>query len=857
MDSAIMNNFLSQLWQDQALFILALDVNGRVTYANAKAQQRFGDSKGILVGANWFDLTVLPEDRPMVQARFLAMMKGEMENLMQISDVDVVAADGARLRILWSNHLLRDSGGVVTGLLSFGQDITEQRRTQFRLELQQATARIVDESETFSAAVEKFLRLACEQFDWDFGEVWLYEKSRQAMVWQSCFEHGTGDYRRFCELSQNSAYAMGHGVPGIVWQSGNPLWIENVVDNPTFLRREEAKRIGLHCAFGFPVRVGDTVAGVINFLSRRIQPPDEGLIKLFDSIGVQLGNYYQRKTMEAQMQIWTELFRNSGEPIMVLDTATRILAVNEAFTRLTGYPAAEIVGENPGRLWVEQRQAFASPEFWADLNQTGSWQGELRCRQKDGTEYLRGISAARIRDAQGLPAHYIVTFTDDRERKAAEERIRYLVYHDTLTGLPNRALLFERINMAVAQAGRSKKLVVLFSIDIDRFKVINDSLGHQIGDELLRQVAQGLRQCLREEDTLSRPGGDEFVILFPNIGELNAVVPIAEKVARTVRQPIRVNGREFNLTASIGISVYPNDGADRDALLKNADAAMNFAKETGRNQYHFFTKDLSRIVTERLKTEINLRQALERQEFLLHYQPQIDIRTRRVAGLEALIRWNQPDEGLIPPGKFIPLAEESGLILPVGDWILGEAAQQWRQWSQAGLPPVTMAVNISAIQFYQHDFLEKISRLVKECGLESYLEIEVTEGVMMKDIAVTLDIMHKLKAIGCKLSIDDFGTGYSSLGYISRFPLDKLKIDQSFVRAMLTSQTNMAIVDTIIRLANNLHLRVIAEGVETAEEMAALAARRCDEVQGYYFAKPMPAEELSRWWSDWNRAVRA
>ena len=492
----------------------------------------------------------------------------------------------------------------------------------------------------------------------------------------------------------------------------------------------------------------------------------------------------------------------------------------------------------------------------AELNKAGIWQGEIRLRRKDAQEFLLGLSVVRIRSAQGLPSHYMATFADDRERKAAEQRIQYLVHYDSLTGLPNRTLLFDRIGTALAQAQRRRQLVVVFSIDVDRFKVVNDSLGHDIGDEVLRHMSQRLRNCIREEDTLSRPGGDEFVMVFANIGELNAIAPIAEKVARTVRMPIHVKGREFNLTASIGISIYPNDGADRDTLLKNADAAMNFAKETGRNQYHFFTPDLSRIVSDRLKIETNLRKALERQEFILYYQPQIDIRTRRVVGLEALIRWNQPEEGLIPPGKFIPMAEESGLISPVGDWILNEAARQWREWSRAGLPPVTLAVNISAIQFYQADFLEKVSRLVKECGMDSFLEIEVTEGVMMKNIAVTLDTMHKLKAIGCKLSIDDFGTGYSSLGYISRFPLDKLKIDQSFVRAMLTSQINMAIVDTIIRLANNLNLKVIAEGVETEGELAALASRHCDEVQGYYFARPMPAVELVSWWEQWNKELQ-
>ena len=856
MDSEFVKRFMNQLGNDDNLFVVALDNTGTVTYANAKARERFCNPPGKLIGAKWVDLAILPEDRSRVNERFAALLAGKLDGLAQIGDVDMLACDGSRLRILWSNHLLRESDGTISGILGFGQDITEQRRVQFRLGLHQAVARIIGESESYRQAVEHFLRLICEQFDWDFGEAWIYENKRKAMIWHSCHGHGPGYYTRFREISQAMEYEMGYGIPGVVWQSGQPVWIEDVMKNPTFLRREEAARIGLHCAFGFPVRVGDSVVGVINFLSHRIQSPDVGMIELFDSIGIQLGNYYQRKKAEYQLRIWDEIFRSSSEAMMILDTEPRIVSVNAALTELTGYAAEEIIGEKPELLWTDRQEEIFSADFLAELNKAGIWQGESRVRRKDAQEFLLGLSVVRIRSAQGLPSHYIATFADDRERKAAEQRIQYLVHYDSLTGLPNRTLLFDRIGTALAQAQRRRQFVVVFSIDVDRFKVVNDSLGHDIGDEVLRHMSQRLRNCIREEDTLSRPGGDEFVMVFANIGELNAIAPIAEKVARTVRMPIHVKGREFNLTASIGISIYPNDGADRETLLKNADAAMNFAKETGRNQYHFFTPDLSRIVADRLKIETNLRKALERQEFILYYQPQIDIRTRRVVGLEALIRWNQPEEGLIPPGKFIPMAEESGLISPVGEWILTEAARQWREWSRAGLPSVTLAVNISAIQFYQADFLEKVSRLVKECGMDSFLEIEVTEGVVMKNIAVTLDTMHKLKAIGCKLSIDDFGTGYSSLGYISRFPLDKLKIDQSFVRAMLTSQINMAIVDTIIRLANNLNLRVIAEGVETEGELAALAARHCDEVQGYYFARPMPAAELVSWWERWNKDLQ-
>ncbi len=845
---------MDQLWNDDKLFIVALDCAGQVTYANAKAEERFCDANGRLVGAKWLDIAFLPEDRVKGQERLASLLAGEIEKISPVGDEDLIAHDGTRLRIQWSRHLLHDDGNKIVGVLSFGQDISEQKKAQFRLGLHQEVARIIGTSHSFEQAVETFMQTVCEQFGWDFGETWLYEKQREIMVWHSGWSREK--YAAFQAISQNFIYPIGHGLPGVVWKFGKPLWIEDVSKNLTFLRREAAGEIGLHASFGFPIRVGGTIVGVIDFLSHRIQSPDEGLIELFDSVGIQLGNYYQRIKAEAQLKIWDELFRNSAEAMMILDADLEFLAVNDAFTRLTGYAPEDVAGEKLELLRAERQEEDFYRTVLDLLHKTGNWQGEAWVRGKDGEEYLQGLHVIRIRNDKGLPTHYIATFNDNSERKAAEEKIRYLVHHDALTGLPNRTLLFDRIGMAIAQAHRNKQFVVVFSIDVDRFKVINDSLGHDIGDGLLLQMARRLQKCIREQDTLSRPGGDEFVMVFPNVSELSAIVPIAEKIATTMRLPIWIKDREFNLTASIGISVYPNDGIDRETLLKNADAAMNFAKETGRNQYHFFTMDLSRTVSDRLRIETNLRKALDREEFVLYYQPQIDIRSRRVVGMEALIRWNQPEEGMVPPGKFIPMAEESGLILPVGDWILDKAARQWREWNEQGMPWVTLAVNISAHQFYQADFLEKISRQVKQNGLDSFLEIEVTEGVMMKNIPVTLDIMHKLKAIGCKLSIDDFGTGYSSLGYISRFPLDKLKIDQSFVRAMLTSNINMAIVDTIIRLANNLHLKVIAEGVETEAELKALQVRNCDEIQGYYFASPMPMEDLLPWWRQWNKENR-
>lgn len=852
MESTIIQGYMSQLWNDDSLFIVALDSAGRVTYANDKTASLFCNSAGALSGENWIEIAVPSEERPAVHARYQAMMTGKLDPVSQVGDVDVVTCQGARLRILWSNHLLRDSDGKITGILSFGQDITEQKQAQFRLSLHQDVARIIGESDSFAEAVTMFMRIVCERFGWDFGEIWMLDAMKNVMVWNSCWQQNPEQDSWFEERSKKMTFDKGIGMAGVVWERGRPTWVENVTENPVFLRRDDAKKVGLHAAFGFPIWVGDSVVGVIDFLSHRIQSPDTGMIELFDSVGIQIGNYYQRKKVEAQLRIWDEMFRSSGEAMMITDAGAKVLTVNEAFTRLTGYAPEEVVGLSPGLLKSERHDHSFYKEFLGSLNESGYWQGEIWIRRKDGEEKLQGLTVSRTRNEKNIATHYIATFTDNSDRKAAEERIHYLVHHDSLTGLPNRTLLADRLNMAIARANRSERHVVVFSIDVDRFKVVNDSLGQDIGDVLLRHMAQRLKNCVREEDTLSRTGGDEFVIVFPNIEDIGSVVPIVEKISNIVRMPIKVGDMDFNLTASIGISVYPNDGTDRETLLKNADIAMNFAKEAGRNQYHFFTTDLNRIVSDRLHIETNLRKALERKEFSLHYQPQIDIRTRRVVGVEALIRWHQPEEGLIPPGKFIPVAEESGLIVPIGDWILAKASSQWREWSAIGMPPITLAVNISAIQFYQSDFLEKIARNVKDCGLDSFLEIEVTEGVMMKNMPITLDIMHKLKAIGCKLSIDDFGTGYSSLGYISRFPIDKLKIDQSFIRVMLASKINMAIVDTIIRLGNNLNLQVIAEGVETEEELSALAAHNCDEVQGYFFARPMPVDELIPWWKKWN-----
>ena len=407
-------------------------------------------------------------------------------------------------------------------------------------------------------------------------------------------------------------------------------------------------------------------------------------------------------------------------------------------------------------------------------------------------------------------------------------------------------MLSDRLDLAIAHAKRSGyKCAVLF-LDMDRFKNINDALGHSIGDQLLKSVATRLKECVREVDTVARMGGDEFVVVLDGMAETDDILTVAQKMFHSLSQPYEVEGHNIRATPSIGISVYPEDGADRESLIMNADSAMYHTKENGRNDFKFFVSDMKAKATEKLFIESDLRKALEHGQFVLHYQPQVDIRTGHIIGAEALIRWNHPMAGLISPAKFIPIAEESGLIVPLGEWVLNEACRQNLAWQKTGLPPISIAVNLSAVQFRQQNLCQLISKVLSDTGLDPhYLELELTEGLVMSNTDSAVATLNCFKEMGVHISIDDFGTGYSSLSYLKHFPIDYLKIDQSFVRDITTNPDDAAITTAIINMAQGLNLKTIAEGVETADQLAFLRLHSCDVVQGYYFSKPVPATEFA------------
>lgn len=557
----------------------------------------------------------------------------------------------------------------------------------------------------------------------------------------------------------------------------------------------------------------------------------------------------ERKQAEEQLQLWGHVVATTSNGIVITGPAHQgypIISVNPAFERITGYSAEEVVGKNGRFLHSADPNQPELDRLRAALREARECHVVLRNYRKDGSQFWNELFVAPVRDAGGKVTHFIGVQNDISDHKAYEERLEYQANYDDLTRLPNRTLLQDRLKHAIAQARRNGYLVAVMFLDLDRFKMVNDSLGHGAGDVLLQTMAERLKASVRKGDTVARLGGDEFVLVLENLSQENHAAMVAGKVLETMRQPFTLEEQEIFVTCSIGISLFPKDGDDRQTLLKNADIALHRSKEGGRNTIQFYAAEMNVRTLERLTLENHLRRALERRELVLHYQPQVDLSTGRMVGLEALLRWQHPELGIISPAEFIPLAEEIGVIVPLGEWALRQACTQMKTWQDEGLPALPVAVNLSARQFIQAGLTELVGRTLEETGLEArYLELEITESLLMKDMEGAVVTLRALKAMGLGLAIDDFGTGYSSLSYLKRFPLDRLKIDQSFVRDITTDPDDAAIALAVIAMAHSLRLKVIAEGVETEAQLTFLRTRGCDEIQGYYFSPPLPAEEMA------------
>ena len=551
-----------------------------------------------------------------------------------------------------------------------------------------------------------------------------------------------------------------------------------------------------------------------------------------------IARYAASHSAEEQLALYRKIFENFSEGILITDARRRIVAVNQAFATITGYSLAEVAGRHPGMLNADRTSASEYRALWRAVRQGGQWQGEVWYRTKGGEQRPQWLSIRAVPDNSGAVSNYIAVFSDLTERKAEQDRISFLAQHDPLTGLPNRHLLGDRLTQALASATRHASQVALLFLDLDRFKVVNDSLGHRVGDLLLCSVAARLKALLREEDTVARIGGDEFVFVIPHLNRPEMPAHVAQKIIWAMTEPHDIEGGRFTIGASVGISLFPHDAGDGDTLIRNADSAMYKAKARGGNCYEFYTANMTSRAMERLVLENSLRTGLERGEFVLFYQPQISLATGRIAGAEALIRWSHPKLGVVQPDRFIPVAEETGLIVDIGDWVLRSACRQNKLWQKQGLPAIPVSVNVAARQC-RPEFAAAVRDALAESGLEArYLELELTETTLMGDVG---EVLHELKAIGVALSIDDFGVGYSSLSYLKRFPIDNLKIDKSLIAEIGIGDRNSSIAGAAISLAHSLALTVTAEGAYAGWQARYLRERGCDLVQGYYFSRPVPA----------------
>ncbi len=643
---------------------------------------------------------------------------------------------------------------------------------------------------------------------------------------------------------------IGRGSCGTSAALGEPVIVEDIHTHPYWAPYVHlAEQANLRACWSIPFKdEKGQVLGTFGIYYAKPRVPTRDELELISELARIAGLAVQRVHADTKLRQAATVYESTREGVVITDLTPRILGINRAYTEITGYQEAEVLGHNPNLLKSGRQDGAYYQGMWESILQTGHWQGEVWNRRKNGELFPQWLTISTVNDSEGLPTHYVGVMTDISQLKRSEEQLDHLAHHDPLTGLPNRLLLQSRLEHALERAERHRQRVAVLYIDLDRFKKINDSLGHPVGDELLQALSLRMSERLREQDTLGRLGGDEFLLILEDLDRAEYVAGVAQNLIKLLERMFKLpSGHEVFVGASIGISLFPDDGRTVTELIQHADVAMYQAKESGRNAYSFYTPALTHAANERLELEARMRRGLAQGEFVLHYQPQLDMKTGALIGCEALVRWNTPEEGMISPARFIPLAEETGLIVPLGEWVLQTACAQARTWLDAGFPPLLMAVNLSVRQLQQRDVVKRIAIILAQAGLPaSHLKLELTESMIMGQGEKAIDLLHAIKALGVSLSIDDFGTGYSSLAYLKRFPIDEVKIDQGFVRDIPHDTSDMEIASAIIGMAHGLKLKVMAEGVETEAQLDFLARQGCHAYQGFLFSRPVPEDEFVR-----------
>ncbi|MDP3672853.1 MAG: EAL domain-containing protein [Telluria sp.] len=791
----------------------------------------------------------------------LAVLEGITRTRTETFEYRIIRPDNEVRWIKLNAHFIpgsAPSAGMIDGLLT---DVTEQRRIDQALIRSNRALRAIHACNTVimqAADEDRLLHGICD----------VVVGAGYRMAWAGVLQDDAdgpivpiavaGEHQGYMGCIQD-ALQLGVRDTGTIGESLRtrmPSVSNRLADDPRLATwRSYALERGYRSKIALPLFEGKQVFGVLNVYGEEENAFDHDEVRLLqglaERITVAIQSYRDRRARqdaEAGLRVRQRAIEACANPILIASASAPdypVEYVNPAFEQVIGYGAAEVIGKGMLRLCRADMQQPGMQEIQAAQAQQRAGHAVICEYRKDGTLIWVDVYVSPVLDESGAVTHFVMAMYDITDAKNYEAELEYQSNYDTLTGLANRNLLQDRTNQALARAACDARQVWLVGINLDRFKFVNDTLGREAGDAVLRMVSQRLQKVLRPTDTVARVAGDDFVLVLSEAADENLATSTVRAVMESVAQALTIEGHDYFLTCSAGIAVYPSDGDNAETLVKHADLAMHRAKEMGRNNFQFYTAAMNQRAMDRLRLEGDLRHALQRNELLLHYQPQVDLRTGRIVGAEALLRWQHPQLGMIAPDRFIRIAEESGLIVSIGTWVMRTACLQNTAWHDAGFGPLRIAVNLSGNQFYQADLALSVAMILADTGLApNYLDIELTEGMVMHDIGQAVEIMRSLKALGVTLSIDDFGTGYSSLSYLKRFPIDVLKIDQSFVRNITTDADEAAIARSIITLAQSLRLRVIAEGVETQEQLGYLRHNRCDEIQGYYFSRPVPASDF-------------
>ncbi len=825
-----------------------VDLAGNMVFFNGALARLLGYAHDELLGMNNRRYTA-PDSLNQVYEAYNAVYRtGAPVHAFQWS---ILRKDGIRADVESSIYLVRSRSGEPIGFRGIGRDVTKRRREEQLLLLEHGVNRHLGESQSTRRVLLAILQTVCASEHWARAAYCHYDEASEAFNLLVGWAEPTAA-KEATDFYKNAIGATipGEGLLGRVRRTGKPLWIPDVTKEESTVWRERLEATKERAGLYFPVFADGKVIGVLSFSADVIREPDNRLLQTGSVIGNQIGQFLKRRQAETVLRESEARFRAltdlSSDWFWEQDSELRFTRfegrlVNEHpefFHGFIGKRSTEIL-ESESELLHENLVAQQNHEPFRDFV---AWRTD-----EAGERHYFSVSGEPVFAIGGKLAGYRGIGRDVTHQKQAEQRIQYLATHDPLTGLPNRVMFSQLLSTTLASARRQGSMFSVLFIDLDRFKVINDTQGHEAGDKLLQEAAKRLNEVVRASDVVARLGGDEFVVLVQGTGSQDQIAPVARKILSALMQPVHIGDQEFRITASIGISTYPTDASDEPSLMKNADMAMYLAKEEGKNTFQFYSRSIEKRSLERLALETNLRRALEQEQFSLHFQAKLDLQTSEITGVEALLYWDSPILGVVPPAQFIPLAEETGLIVPIGRWVLRRACAQNVAWRHAGLPPICMAVNLSTRQFMDEDLLKDISAALKDTGMDPrLLELEITEGMVSHNVERAARVLDAIKAKGVRLAIDDFGTGYSSLAQIKRFPLDTLKIDRSFIRDLPQNAEDKAITEAIIAMAKTLDLNVVAEGVETREQLEFLRSLDCNEMQGFYFSKPIDAEQITQ-----------